>query len=220
MKKNRWLIFITVAAACGLMTLVELVIQPGYVVKSLCKIGLFGGSVGLYGLYTRDPALREMFRLSSLRQAVWMGLGVYGLLLLGFWLLRPLLDLQTIARDLLSTEKITAGNFLPVALYISLCNSFLEEVFFRGFAYLTLRRHGSEVMARIFSAGAFSLYHVGILHGWFSLWLFLLALAGLFVGGLLFDFLDRRGSLYPSWLVHGSANLAINTVGLFMFGFL
>ena len=47
---------------------------------------------------------------------------------------------------------------------------------------------------------------------------FALCMTGLFLGGLIFSALDRRGSLLPSWLAHAGANLAINTVGLFMFG--
>lgn len=49
--------------------------------------------------------------------------------------------------------------------------------------------------------------------------LFLLVLAALAVGGVLFDLLDARsGSIFPSWAVHICANLAINAVGVVMFG--
>lgn len=203
---------------CGAMAIMETFIQPGYVLKSLSKIIFFGFSIALYGLMCRDRSIRSLFSRSDLRHAVVLGVGVYALLLGGFFLLRSLIDLHAIARSLLKKEHITAANFLFVALYISICNSFLEELFFRGFAYLTLRKHTSELYAQIFSAGAFAIYHVFILRGWFSPWIFALALAGLFVAGLLFNFLDRNGSIFPSWLVHGSANLAINTVGLIMFG--
>ena len=36
--------------------------------------------------------------------------------------------------------------------------------------------------------------------------------------GLLFNWLDREGSLWSAWLVHMGANLAINTIGLRLFG--
>lgn len=207
-----------VLLCCAAMAVMEAVIQPGYVLKSMSKIVFFGCSITLYSLMCRDHSIRSLFCRSDLRHAVVLGVGVYVLLMGGFFVLRPLIDLQAIARGLLEKEQITAANFLFVALYISICNSFLEELFFRGFAYLTLRKYWSELSAQIFSAAAFALYHVFILRGWFSAWIFALALAGLFVAGLLFNFLDRKGSLFPSWLVHGSANLAINTVGLIMFG--
>ena len=72
----------------------------------------------------------------------------------------------------------------------------------------------------VFSAAAFAAYHVAILDGWFSWWVYGLCMLGLFLGGLIFNYLDRRGSLLPSWLAHAGANLAINTVGLIMFGIL
>jgi hypothetical protein len=44
---------------------------------------------------------------------------------------------------------------------------------------------------------------------------------GLFVGGLIFDKLnEKNGNILSSWLVHMMANLAINTIGLMMFGIL
>ena len=97
----------------------------------------------------------------------------------------------------------------------------LEEFFFRGFAFLTLRRFFSAKFAYLYSAVVFAVYHVSILQGWFSPALYALAMAGLAAGGLLFDWLDSRtGSLLPSYFVHMSANLAINTVGLILFGFI
>ena len=43
MKKQSVFIIITVAVACVFMGLVDAVIQPGYVIKSLIKIVLFAG---------------------------------------------------------------------------------------------------------------------------------------------------------------------------------
>ena len=59
---------------------------------------------------------------------------------------------------------------------------------------------------------------MAILNGWFTWWVYGLCMLGLFLGGLIFNFLDRHGSLFPSWLAHAGANLAINTIGLMMFG--
>ena len=50
---------------------------------------------------------------------------------------------------------------------------------------------------------------------WFALFI-----AGLAVAGLLFDWLDRKGGIWSAWLVHASANLAINLIGMRMFGIL
>ena len=71
-----------------------------------------------------------------------------------------------------------------------------------------------------FSALAFAMYHVSITSNWGSPALIVLMVAGLTVAGLLFDWLDREGSLLPSWLVHMGANLGTNSVGLILFGIL
>jgi membrane protease YdiL (CAAX protease family) len=48
-----------------------------------------------------------------------------------------------------------------------------------------------------------------------------LTLFGLFVAGMLFNFLDFKSeSIYPSWLTHMFTNFAINTVGFILFGIL
>ena len=61
---------------------------------------------------------------------------------------------------------------------------------------------------------------MSITSNWGSPALLLLMVAGLTAAGLLFDWLDREGSLFPSWLVHMGANLGTNTVGFILFGIL
>ena len=103
-----------------------------------------------------------------------------------------------------------------MALYISFVNSLLEEFFFRGFAYLTLEKRVPH--ASLFSAVAFAVYHTAMMLGWFPPAIFALALAGLTVGGMIFNWLNKYdGSIYTSWLVHMCANFAINTVGFILF---
>ena len=94
-----------------------------------------------------------------------------------------------------------------------------KEFFFRGFAFLRLKGSAPRIFAYIFSAAAFSLYHVAMMIGWFSPILFALVMLGLFVGGLIFNALnDKFGNIYPSWLTHMAANFAINTIGFILFG--
>ena len=72
--------------------------------------------------------------------------------------------------------------------------------------------------AWLFSALAFAGYHVAIMDSWFHPVLLILFTAGLALAGMLFNWLDRAGSLWPSWLVHMGANLATNLIGLRLFG--
>ena len=116
---------------------------------------------------------------------------------------------------------ITAENFIYVSLYISLMNSFLEEFFFRGFGFITLKKYASREMAYLFSSSLFAVYHIGMLVGMFHFGALLLLMVGLIVGGCIFNFLNERNeNIYPSWFVHMFANFAINTVGFILFGVL
>ena len=98
-------------------------------------------------------------------------------------------------------------------------NSLLEEFFFRGFIFLSLKKIIESRSAHIISAFLFSVYHIAIMSGWFSLPIFILAMAGLFAGGIIFNLLNSKfNNIYISWLVHMFANFAINTIGLSLFG--
>ena len=115
--------------------------------------------------------------------------------------------------------SVNKGNFIGVALYISLINSLLEEFFFRGFMFLNLRKISGRKFAYLVSAFVFCVYHVAIMGGWFNPIIFIVAMIGLFVGALMFNYLNEKDeNIYNSWMVHMMANLSINTVGLMMFG--
>ena len=205
---------------CAFVALIDGVIMPGYAVKSAAKLLLFGLVPVLYAKHTGIP-LSGLFRMEkrALKQTVCLAAGLFALILGGYFLLKDLLDLSAVTTALTENAGVSREIFPIVALYIPLVNAGLEEFFFRGFAFLTLRRFTSARFAWFFSALVFSLYHVSILQGWFSPLLYALAMAGLAAGGLLFNWLDSRsGSLLPSYLVHMAANLAINTIGLILFG--
>ena len=70
----------------------------------------------------------------------------------------------------------------------------------------------------MFSAAVFAIYHIAMMVGWFGPCVFLIIMTGLFVGGLIFNYLNEKSrTVYPSWLVHMFANFAINTVGFILF---
>lgn len=197
-------------------------ISLGYWDRSLIKLLGFGGCIGLYRLICRDPDVLSIFRMPdrrSLKTAATLCVGVFLFLTVGYMVLSPWLDLSAIPEQL-RLHDITADNFPLVAGYITFINSLLEEVFFRGFAFLTLRRYATIRFAYLFSGIAFALYHVSIMANWFHPIWFVVFIAGLAVAGMLFDWLDRRGSIWCGYLVHAGANLAINLIGMRMFGIL
>lgn len=85
--------------------------------------------------------------------------------------------------------------------------------------FLTLKRITGRKFAYLFSAVVFAISHIAMMIGWFKIDIFMLIMAGLLVGGLIFNYLNEKSeTIYPSWLVHMFANFAINTVGFMLFG--
>ena len=218
MKKKHLTVILAALICCGIMSLIDGVIRPGYGVKSAIKIALFLGIPVLLALIDKSLSALSLFRFpkKGLLAALILGVGVYGIILGGYFLVRPFFDFSGIAGKLTQNAGVTRENFLYVSLYISFVNSLLEEFFFRGFLFTNLKS-GGKGFANIFSAAVFAIYHVAMMSGWFSPVLFLLVMAGLTVGGMLFNSLnDRFGGICVSWLVHMCANFAINTIGFML----
>lgn len=207
--------------SCLAMSLVDAVIRPDYAVKSAIKIILFLTLPIGYAIFAGGVPFRRLFAFErrGLLTSLLLGLGVFAFILGAYFGLGPLFDFTKVTGALEDNMGVNAGNFVLVALYISIVNSLLEEFFFRGFAFFTLKEQVGRRFAYVFSAGAFAVYHVAMMSSWFSVGLFLLLIAGLVVAGLLFNWLnERNGNIYASWMVHMFANFAINAIGLMLFG--
>lgn len=214
------ILILGILACCAIGYLDYFVSDIPYSLKAFLKLLLFAGTPLLYGWKVGNFALKPLFRLEKkpVILALALGFGVFAVILGTYALLKPWLDFSAITGNLDRRLQITGENFLGVAVYISLCNSFLEEFFFRGFLFFRLKQVTTLALAHGISALLFALYHVAILVAWFDWWVFALCMLGLFVGGLIFNWLDAGcHSLYPSWLTHMFANFAINTIGMMLF---
>ena len=219
MKRENWALIFTSLVACGVMALVDGVIQPGYAAKSAIKIALFLGLPLLTAKFSPAISLKGLFRFQrkGFLTALLLGLGVYGVILGGYFLVRNFFDFSGIAGTLSQNAGVNRDNFLFVSLYISFVNSLLEEFFFRGFLFMNLKSTVGKAFAQGFSSILFAVYHVAMMVGWFSPWLFGLVMAGLAVGGMIFNTMNEKlGAIYPSWLTHMFANFAINTIGFML----
>lgn len=207
--------------SCVLMGYVDAIIQPEYFIKSAVKVVFFLTLPLIYFILYKDKMIKTLFSISkkALKTAFTLGISLYVFIVVGYLLLQNVIDFSQITGALSSNIGVNASNFIFVAIYISIINSLLEEFFFRGFSFITLKQYSSRTFAYFFSALAFALYHVAMMIGWFSMPIFLLMIIGLMIGGMLFNFLNEKyNSIYVSWIVHLFANLGINTVGLILFG--
>lgn len=207
--------------SCIVLAVIDGIIQPRYLLKSGMKLMLFLVIPFVYALFDKKLKLRELFKINKrgIKTAFMLCIPVYVVILAAYWLLKDVFDFSGITKALTNNIGVNGDNFLIVSVYISFINSFVEEFFFRGFAFLSLKRVTSGKAATIFSAAMFALYHIAIMTGWFSAGIFVITIAGLFLGGLIFNYLDARSdNIYTSWFVHMFANFSINTIGFMLFG--
>ena len=205
------------------VTFIDAVVRPPYFSKIPIKILFFLALPMLFFAFWREEwsEFKALFRFhkKGLLISLLLGIVIFGVILGGYFALRGVIDFSGVTSSLTSGMGITADNFVWVAIYISIMNSFLEEFFFRGFGFITLKKYVSVKFAYFFSPVLFAVYHVGMLVGMFHPAVLVLLMFGLIVGGLIFNALnDKLGNIYPSWFVHMAANFAINTIGFMLFG--
>ena len=214
---------VSVLLSTLLMCFVDGIISPPYLYKSIIKIVLFLLIPLGYFLLSKDKSayLKKLFvpKKKDFLLALLLGIGVFAVIMIAYFFLGDYIDLSGIKESLTTGIGVTADNFVYVAIYISFVNSLLEEFFFRGYAFLILKEESGRKFAYIFSSAMFALYHVGMTSGWFNILIYILSMAGLFVGGCIFNYLNEKcENIYPSWLVHMCANFGINTIGFILFG--
>lgn len=220
-RKNIYIILSTVLFAFT-ACLIDAVIHPNYFVKIPIKIVLFLALPILFFLRNKEDMSEFkrlfVFRKSGILKSFLLGVSIYAVILGGFFATKNIIDYSNVTVSLTSGMGITADNFIYVSLYISIANSFLEEFFFRGYGFITLKKNTGRKFAYIFSSSVFAVYHIGMLVGMFNIAVLFLLLAGLVIGGCIFNYLNESNdNIYPSWFVHMFANFAINTVGFILF---
>ena len=211
---------ILVIIACIVMGIVDAVIQPGYAIKSAIKIIMFLLIPIVYGLFFKEFNIKNLMKpdKKGLCIALCLGFVIYGVVLGAYWIFKDVFDFSALTGSLNETTGVNKSNFIWVAIYISFVNSLLEEFFFRGFSFITLKKLTSRRFAYVFSSMAFALYHIAMMIGWFGLPVILISLVGLFIGGMIFNRFDEKSeNIYLSWLIHMFANFATNTIGFILF---
>ena len=207
------------------VTFIDAIVHPPYFSKIPIKVLFFLALPILFFAFWREEwsEFKALFRFQKkgLLISLLLGIAIFGVILGGYFALRGVIDFSGVTSSLTEGMGITADNFIWVATYISIMNSFLEEFFFRGFGFITLKKYVSVKFAYFFSPVLFAIYHVGMLVGMFHPAVLALLMFGLIAGGLIFNALnDKFGNIYPSWFVHMAANFAINTIGFILFGML
>lgn len=225
MNKKSIYIAISVLMLSILVTFVDAIIQPNYFIKIPIKVIFFLAIPMTFFVFNKKEfksfELLFAFKKEGILKSLLLGLLVYGLILGGYFLTKNIIDYSNVTLNLTESMGITANNFIYVFFYISFMNSFLEEFFFRGYGFITLKNHTNRIFAYLFSSLLFAIYHIGMLSGSFHVSALILLFGFLVIAGGLFNYLnEKNNNIYPSWFVHMFANFAINTVAFILFGIL
>lgn len=122
-------------------------------------------------------------------------------------------DVTSIVSEVKSRTNASRQLVLASLLYISVVNSLMEEVYFRGFVLVRLQSRFSNRIASWISALFFAAYHLITFRNWFSPSLLILTLSALTLGGLILNYFTLKyRSLLPVWLIHALMNITIFTV--------
>lgn len=204
-----------------LLLFIEPYFNFSYWQRSMIKVSMFVGIP--FFLYIRYPSLNPFgsikFKGRTLLNSLLFGLVVYIFILVAFTLVQSFLSFESIKSSLLTNVNVSKENFIYVALYISIINSWIEEFFFRGFGYFSVSPILGKIRTYFLSSILFAIYHIGIVGDWAHPILVIISIIGLFFVGIFFILLNERNENFvSSWMIHMFANLAINTIGLHMFG--
>lgn len=167
------------------------------------------------------PFLRQLPDRKSFGIALGIGLLMIIAIQVAYFFLKEAIDLALIKQQLSDNLNITDQDFLAVSTYITIGNSFIEEFFFRGFLFISFIPILGVFRSSFISAILFALYHISIFFAWFTIPIITVALLGLILGGLFFNWLDSSSkSLYPGWIAHICADISIMLIGFKMFGWI
>jgi len=217
--KNLWIVTTLSLLACIAHGVMLFTPFNDYTYTSAAKLMLFVATPIIYFALSKDGKFKDMFRVEkgtkAIKYSLLFGLATFVVVLLLFIIIRPWLDGEMII-NAMSNVGITRENYIFAAMYYIVVNVALEELFFRGFIFLTLYKMGYRAYAHVFSALLFAIYHVAIMQHGVDTGILLLATGGLVAVGFLFNEITRRcNNVFGSYIVHFSASLAIVIAGFY-----
>lgn len=214
-KKKTIEIIIFIITCCAIMAFVETVIEPTYVIKSAIKAVVFLLLPLIFARVADIKLFDHSFALNrkSIIKLLALGCCIYAIIIGAYALTKNIFDYSVLVESLSTDQNVDGDRFVWVALYISFCNSFLEEFLFRFVSFIELLKYTSRKLAYVFSSVIFAVYHIAMLGASFPPILLFLVVIGLAVGGCIFDFVDEKSdNIYNSWIIHMFADFAIMTI--------
>ena len=199
-------------------TLMAMVLMPGPVGQTIFaagKIWLLIFPVAWWLLVEKGRLSWSRPRRGGLLVGAALGAAVGAVIVAAYWGI----GLRLIDREVMRSSMIEIGLgeplvYLAGAAYWIICNSLIEEYVFRWFIFIQCERLMPSAAAVLASAVVFTVHHVFALQVYLSPALTTLASAGVLIGGLVWSWCYLRyRSIWPGWLSHIVADLAIFAIG-------
>lgn len=214
-KKEKCGLIIITVICCIIMALFETVIEPPYIVKSAAKVAVFLLLPLIIMKLLNIKIFDNNFALNKkdIIKLLLLGAFIYAIIIGAYFLTKNIFDYSSLVNSQMADQKVDNNNLVLIALYISFGNSFLEEFLFRFVSFIKLSEFISKKIAYVFSSVMFAVYHIAMIGSSFPPPLLILALIGLFAGGLIFDYVDYKNkNIYNSWIIHMFADFSIMTI--------
>ena len=175
-------------------------------------------------IYCRVHGIRvfgDILKLGNWRRCLSVALWLGGLAVLIFWgvyyfLGDLLLDKAMVAEKIGDQFSVTASTVFMIAPVTIFLNSFLEEFFYRGFAFgLLVKKH--RWLGYLLPAMVFTVQHILFIYHWVTPLPFGMAVVALFVLALVLEKLyEKADSIVAPWLVHAFGDLAMMGIAVTM----
>ena len=163
------------------------------------------------------PRFRVLDRGHGRAAAQGLGVGLLLVAALVLLMVTPLGGLVERSAPAIAGKADALGireHFWAFAIFLSLANSLLEEIYWRWFLFGNLRRLLPPWPAHLLAGAAFAAHHFVVALKFFPVPLGLAAGAAVGAGGVLWSrMMERQGSLAGAWVCHAVVDLGIMGIG-------
>jgi membrane protease YdiL (CAAX protease family) len=218
-KRRRALIaLLLIAPIPSLGVIMAMVVAPGPVGKAIfttAKIWLLVFPAAWYLLVEKGRPSWSPPRQGGLAIGAASGAVVAAIIVAGAWLFGVQnMDLAPLRTEVQEMGLNTALPYLAGAAGWTFVNSLMEEYVYRWFIFRQCEALMKGTLAVFISAAIFTAHHVIAVSQYLDPFLAVLASAGVFTGGVIWSWLYMRyRSIWPGWLSHVLADVAVFGVG-------
>ena len=206
--------FIAAAAVCFIASAaVEVLTDPGYALEAALKIALFvlvpaGVTFFTHGRDGFGAAVRKIFTFSrkTAAEALFLGVTLFGIILGTYYLFGAMFDFAG-AREAAGVNDIVTAALM--FLFAAAVRIPAEELFFRAFVFLNLRRLAGARTAHIVSALMYALYRFAFAVTALGMPSAAVFAALMLAEGLFYGFIDAKNEcIFSSWAVRAFIELS------------